>query len=234
MSWQTPDGDRHLTGHEATLVRQTLACVVDHISEDIRFAEPDRWEFGVALFDELTPSQQVMLIKDIAEHLLTRTSKTLELTATNEAAVYVIFQTLAVQIEVEVDTEEDKPTDDSWRCYWRRLTLAAYRECFSDNDSDSFAGDDPEDPWMTPQSEQSSNLSQWQSLTESLADRILWDRDFEMAGSFLDEEPAKAAVLKQMMGIETDYYSSIAPDPNPDEVQLILKSVRQLTHQKPR
>ena len=87
---------------------------------------------------------------------------------------------------------------------------------------------------MTPQSEQSSNLSQWQSLTESLADRILWDRDFEMAGSFLDEEPAKAAVLKQMMGIETDYYSSIAPDPNPDEVQLILKSVRQLTHQKPR
>jgi hypothetical protein len=234
MSWQTPDGDRYLTGHEATLVRETLACVVDHISEDIRFAEPDRWEFGVVLFDELTPSQQAMLIKDIAEHLLTRTNKTLELTATNEAAVYAIFQTLAVQIEVEVDTEDDKPANDSWRCFWRRLTLDAYRECFSDAHSDSFDDDDPEDPWMTPQSEQSPNLSQWQSLTECLADRILWDRDFEMAGSFLDEEPAKAAVLKQMMGIETDYYSSIAPDATANKVDDLLREVRQITHQKPR
>ena len=233
MSWQTPDGDRHLTGHEATLVREALACVVDRISDDIRFAEPDRWEFGVELFDELTPSQQVMLIKDISEHLLTQTNETLELTATNEAAVYVIFQALSVEIEVEVDTENDKPVTDSWRCFWRRLTLKAYHECFSD-ENDGFDDDDPESPWMTPQSEQSSNLPQWQSLTESLADRILWDRDFEMAGSFLDEEPAKAAVMKQIMGIEPDYYSTIAPDPKSGEIQQILKSVRQLTHQKPR
>ncbi len=234
MSWQTPDGDRYLTGHEATLVRETLACVVDHISEDIRFGDGDRWEFGVVLFDELTPSQQVIMVKAIAEHLLTKTNKTLELTATNEAAVYAIFQTLAVQIEVEVDTENDKPMNDSWRCFWRRLTLNAYRESFSEDDADDFVDDDPEDPWMTPQSELSANLPQWQSLTESLADRILWDRDFEMAGRFLDEEPAKAALLKQMMGIETDYYASIAPDPKPGEVQNILKSIRQLTHQKPR
>ena len=142
MTWETPDGDRWLTGAEATMVRETLACMVDYVSENIRERDQERrWEFGVALFDEATPTQQLMIAKAVAEHLLTKTGRTLELTSINEAAVYAIFQTLAVQIEVEVDTEDDKVCDDEWRCYWRHLALAAANQCFADEGEEGLAVD---------------------------------------------------------------------------------------------
>lgn len=236
MTWQTPDGERWLMDAEAHLVRETLAYMVDQISENIRFGDDEcLWDFDVELFAQLTSTQQLVVLKGVAEHLLTETDQTLELTAINEAAVYTIFRTLAIQIEIEVDTERDKEAGDPWRCNWRSMTLDAYRECCADDDEEEmFADDEPERSLTTPQSEQSCNVEQWESLTESLADRILWDRDFEMAGNFLDTEPAKAAVLKQMMGIESDYYSSAAPDLRTEEVQDMLRSVRQLTHKKPR
>jgi hypothetical protein len=235
MTWQTSEGDRWLTGAEATLVRETLALMIDQISDNIEDGDEERlWDFGVELFDELTGTQQLVIAKTVAEHLLVKTTRTLELTSINEATVYAVFRTLTAQIEIEVDTENDKSESDPWRCYWRRLTLNAFKECFPHDEADGFEGDDPEDPWMTPQSEASSNVPQWDSLTESLADRILWDRDFEMAGSFLDDDPAQAAVMKQMMGISADYYSDVAPDLKTDQVQAMLRDVRQLTHRKPR
>lgn len=235
MTWQTSEGDRWLSGAEATLVRETLAFMIDQISGNIEFGDEERlWDLEVALFDELTGTQQLVIAKIVAEHLLTKTARTLELTSINEATVYAIFRTLAAQIEEEVDTENDESEIDYWRYYWRRLTLNAFKECFPYDDADGFEDDDPEDPWMNPQSITSRNIPQWDSLTESLADRILWDRDFEMAGSFLDDDPAKAALMKQMMGISADYYSDIAPDLKSDQVQAMLRDVRQLTYHKPR
>ena len=143
-----------------------------------------------------------------------------------------MFRNLAVQIEIEIDTEDDM--DPEWMFYWRRLTLNAFHECFPDDHLDAYEVDDPEDSLITPKSETSQNLPQWESVVESLADRILWDRDFEMAGSFLDTEPAKASVLKEIMGIETDYYSSVAPDGTASKVDELLREVRHITHQKPR
>ncbi|NND97233.1 MAG: hypothetical protein HKN47_07885 [Pirellulaceae bacterium] len=233
MTWQTSEGDRTLAGNEATVVRETLAYMIDLISDNITHSdEPPLWDFGVALFDEATPTQQLMIAKSVAEHLLTKTDETLELTAVNEAAVYAIFRTLARLIEIEVDIEIDRSDDDAWKCFWRRLALAAHQEYRSDAAFDHWDG--PSENSWTPQSAESRNLEQWESVTESLADRILWDRDFEMAGSVLDVEPAQAALLKQVMGIETNYYCDVAPDLKDDEIAAVLRSVRQLTHSKPR
>lgn len=234
MTWKTPDGNRQLGGAEAAVVRESLAFMVDQIGQSLDWSDDEQiWGTGVGLFDEITRTQQLVVTKSVAEHLLTETSDTLELTAIHEAVVGAIFRNLAVQIEIELDME---PAEKNihWKFYWRRLTLAAYHECYSDEEDDRFEDDDPEDPWVTPQSIESRNLPQWESLAESLADRILWDRDFEMAENFLDTDPAKAAVLKQMVGVDTDYYSSVAADPKPHEVEELLRQVRRITHQKPR
>ena len=225
MTWRTSEGERWLFGHEAILVRESLASMVDQISDNIGYGDEEPlWNFEVELFDEVTPTQQLVLATAVAEHLLTATNETLELTAINEATVYVVFRNVAVQIAIEVDVESDREPDDGfWKFFWRRLTLAAYHECFAD-----------EDPWTVPESEQSTNMEEWDSIVESLADQILWDRDFEMAGNFLDTEPAKAVVMKQVMGIEADYYSTVAPDLGPSEVEAMLTRVRKITHQKPR
>jgi hypothetical protein len=67
-----------------------------------------------------------------------------------------------------------------------------------------------------------------------LADRILWDRDFEMAASFLDAPPEKSAAMKQMLGISTEYFSDVPNDVQPKDVAQMLSEIRKITHQKPR
>ena len=239
MTWQTPDGDRWLMGAEAELFRESLGTAIDWIAESIALDRSDwTWDFKVDLFDALTPTQQLALANRIAVYLLTPTDESLELTAINEAAVYAVFQNVSTQIEIEIDTEDEDEArfDEEFAFYWRQLTLNTFHACFDDDEEDEalFEGEDPEAEWMTPQSKFSRNIEQWRSLVESLADRILWDRDFEMAGSFLDMEPAKATALKEMLGIESDHFSSIAPDLRNDKVDAMLKQVRELTRSKPR
>lgn len=79
-----------------------------------------------------------------------------------------------------------------------------------------------------------TDLSEWSGVIESLADRILWDRDFEMAESFLDAAPAVASVQKSMLGIDQDYFAAAATDPGPAHVESTLDRIRQITHRKPR
>lgn len=239
MTWRTSEGSRVLLGNEGELVRDVLAIMVDRVSDNVRYDEEETlFEFHVELFDSLTPTEQVAVIHQVARHLLVETPDTLELTSLNESAVYAIFRTLAVEIEIEIDTENEPQLEDEdpdWLIYWRSRTLKAFRECFADElDDEDCASDDPESPWRVPQTAHSRNLEQWDLMTESLADRILWDRDFEMASSFLDAPPEKAALMKQMLGIETEYYSDAARDIRPGSVDRTLNEVRKITHQKPR
>ncbi len=238
MTWHTSEGDRVLAGAEAELVRDALGVMVDKVSDNVRYDVQDlQWDFGVPGFDGLTPTQQVTLVNIVATNLLTQTPEMPELTATNEAAVYAVFRMLATEIEIEIDTEEDREVDadgTNWKTYWRSRTLAAFRECFGDELDDEFSNDDSESEWMPPQDATSANLAQWDWIVESLADRILWDRDFEMAGEFLDTEPATAGLMRQMLGIEDDYYSEAAADVGNDHAEQLLQQTRSITHRRPR
>lgn len=245
MTWQTPDGNRRLTGAEAELVRESLGMMVDYVSENIQHGEGDDrlWDIGVTLFDELTPSQRALVIRQVTEHLLTETPDTLELTAVNEAAAYAIFQNIATQIEIEIDMAKDplpEEIEPEWRTYWRQRVLNAYQDAFAEDDllvddiaqaDGAMAEDDGLDDWSLPAPE-STEISEWSDLVESLADRILWDRDFEMAGNFLDAPPEKAAELKQMLGIDHDYFVDVADDGSDDGISEVLDSVRRITHAK--
>jgi len=223
---------------EAGLVRDVLAIMVDRISENVRYDDEDLlFEFDVESFNRLTSTEQVTVVERLARYLLYETSDTPELTAINEAAVYAIFKTLAVEIEIEIDVEDEtQPAvyGPEWKVYWRSRTLSAYHECFADGlDEEHWEAGEIESEWAVPRSAASQNLDQWVSMTEDLADRILWDRDFEMAESFLDLAPEKAAALKHAMGIESDYYISVADDLTPSDIQVALHRIRQITHQKP-
>lgn len=231
--WHTPEGDRRLTGAEAELVRQALAIMVDRLSDNLRYGDgEDRlWDSGVTLFDELTATQQLIVIKQVVEHLLLETPDTLELTAVNEAAAYAIFATVAGEIEVEIDMAKEPLPDDfgavsEWRTFWRQRVLDAYRETFPDAEGVAVG----DEALLTLPPAESEDVAEWTDLTEHLADRILWDRDFEMGDSFLDTDPAQAAMMKQVLGIESDYYTAIAEEARAEDAAALLASVRQITH----
>ena len=45
MTWQTPDGERFLTGAEADVVRESLARIVDEIYMEMLWSPDERnWE----------------------------------------------------------------------------------------------------------------------------------------------------------------------------------------------
>ena len=263
MTWQTPGGDRVLDGAEAVLVRTSLGCMIDRLQN--RIADPKhlegdwRWDFDVPLFDQLTTSEQLAVLRQITEHLFTPTPRTLALSAVNEAGVYAIFQTVRQHIEIEIDDQRLSLEEDDWDSEdwysdrdptWRSLTLRAYNECFGDEDGcsreedylgvlDGLSEEPLEDADLgfdsiDRPSAYSQDIDQWGELIESLADQILCDRDFEMADDFLDLDPPLANAMKQSLGIRADYYSDVAADVRAEQIAETLNAIRKITHRKPR
>ena len=52
----------------------------------------------------------------------------------------------------------------------------------------------------------------------------MYDRDFDMAFLFLDEQPQKAAALRELVGIDEGYYSAVPPA----EAKKLLISLKRL------
>jgi hypothetical protein len=77
-------------------------------------------------------------------------------------------------------------------------------------------------------------MDSWELQIELLADRILWDRDYELADTLMDVDPDAATEQKQFLGISDDYFSAIAPDISDQEFAAVLQSLREMVRPKPR
>jgi hypothetical protein len=86
--WRTPNGDRTLRNAEATLVRASIAHIVDMLTEEAD-GLADHWEFGIPVFDGLSWQQQLALLAEVGEGLLREGVCPPELCAMNESAVGV-------------------------------------------------------------------------------------------------------------------------------------------------
>ena len=234
--WHTSRGDRTLRGDEAALVRMAIESMIDdllifldqeaenqQLGADVFVSS----ESGVTVYDVLTVSQRIAVLHDVAKYLLTDTDQVLSLSAELEAAVAAIF----VEIRDNVAIEIDFPTIDRDRKpSWRSLVSAAYRSLFLETTngmSDRATDEDlplPSDP----------DLHRWEFLIEALSDAILWDRDFEMADSFLDDDPRVSQNRRRLLGIDDDYFTSITPDPDGEDVYRIVSRTREIVRAKPR
>ena len=83
-------------------------------------------------------------------------------------------------------------------------------------------------------SEDCRDIRQWEQLIDSLADAILWDRDFELADQFLDAEPDLSHSRRRLLGISEDYFTGIAPDPRARDVLRVVSRTREIVRSKPR
>jgi len=219
--WHTSEGDRVLTGAEAALLKAAVAGVAERIRQE-HVARVGQWEYGIRLFDELPSSQRLVLLERVATYLFTETREPLDLTAVNEATVGTLFEHIRSEIELEMDDPDESDTR------WREMALAAYEECFCADGVDVTVeeGDDFVRPAAT-----SEDRDAWSDLVESLADRILWDRDYEMEYLFLDAAPDTTEVIKQHLGIDSDYFSAAAPDLATDQaMERVYQRLEKLAH----
>ena len=76
------------------------------------------------------------------------------------------------------------------------------------------------------------DMKEWEFEIECIADKVLWDRDFELDDLMVDCSPEKAQFLKSYLGIDDAYFTSISPDPI--NLGHVRKTLRKLTRAKPR
>jgi len=229
--WQTPDGDRTLHSSEAQLVRNSIGMMIDELVACSRGWAHGPPEYSVAAFDELTWTQQVAMLSEVARYLLTDTVDTLPLTAVTEATVAAVFENVRLQIEIEIDHFDNGSAGASGHQTWRELVLETYQGGSADAVDFKFQDDKYDVEHLTADG---CDISQWELLVECLADSILSCRDFEMADTLIDEAPDRAEAMKSVLGIHPDYFTSVAPDPPDTEIDRVIDAVRAITHAKPR
>ena len=207
VMWHTSEGDRVLEGAEAALFKAGVISIVEQIKDEANYSG---FGYSIGLFNELTWSQRLAVIQTVTTSLLNSNESAPRLSAVNEAAIAAVFEHISYQIDVEID---DEPAGNGWR----QLLLDACNEAFGviNFDADEANNENQEEESQTiPSSASCERRDLWHPLVQSLADRILWDRDFEMMDEFLDEPPEKAAVLRQIMGIDDEYFATAAEDLN--------------------
>ncbi|MGB7345014.1 MAG: hypothetical protein WBD20_12440 [Pirellulaceae bacterium] len=238
--WHTSQGDRTLLGVEAEVVAHAVDMMIDALTNHIDDQGVDDdcdaiagyCQSGIAIYDELPPTRRIALLHEVAGYLLMPTDGVMPLSAYAEAAVAAIFVEVRDQVAIEIDlfpSGPDEISDDpEENITWRELVLAAYESvaALADDNWEALHDDLP-DPL-------SCELDDWEPLIDSLADAVLWDRDFEMAGDFLDAEPAVSQQRRRLLGIEEDYFASIVPDPVGTEVFRLISDTRAIVRAKPR
>jgi hypothetical protein len=217
--WMTTEGVRTLCGAEATLLRHALAFAAD-IVEQKADSVAAHWYFDVPPFDELEWRQQLVLLSDVGAALLDDDDPPPTRSAVVEATAAVLYRAILQAIEIEIDSEmlfaaEEGFPDDLPS--WRELVLDACREA------------EVED--LPPAD--STDLGEWELLVEILSTDVLWDEDWQAAELFLDVDPQRGNMVKDMMGIEADYFVAIPPDPDARSLSVARARLRGLLTKSP-
>ncbi len=216
--WHTPDGTRVLQDIERELARRGLETAYGLVELGVDTCEP--WTFGVEQFDTLTPEQQLAMLAEVGRALFYKSVTAPAHTAVNEACIYAIYRALETLIELEIDGEDhyERSTRDLICEFVAAERAAAEYEDFT-----------AEAPLLTPDSE---DTEQWHFEVECLADRVLWDRDWELDQQMVDCSPERAQLLKMRLGIDDDYFVSIAPEPS--DLSPVRRTLNKLIRSKPR
>ncbi|MBC7834258.1 MAG: hypothetical protein H7Y88_04050 [Phycisphaerales bacterium] len=199
--WRTPGGDRTLEGSEAEIFLTALRDLARELNCD-----RDEHETGVSVFDRHSLGQKVVLLRQVANALTNADEPVPIHTTANEAAIYAVFEHLRNLLEEEfLVAETDIPAPTEIRSLIRRACLDAQIEC--------------------PASPENACVEEWTDCVEDLADLILWDRDFEDEGVFVDSPPGQESAPDDLQA-SIPYFGDIPSDPSEDEAQRMLDQLR--------
>ncbi len=251
--WRTPHGERILRGAEWELFREGLDTLWDWVESSA--VDPDISDTGTKAFDRLQMGQKLALLASVGTALSDEGVPHPDLTVNIESTVAAVFRQIASEVEQEIERSRDpewltNPDTPEEATHWRQLVLAAYREAMLQDEAGAPAWskgedgrqqedpadgetrlDDEEDsdrPWSPPDAT-SEVAEEWEFLADDLANRILWDDgDYDAGDAFLDDDPAEARAMMELMGIARGYYTDIAPDPTEEQLEPIRRTLRSL------
>ena len=238
--WHTSRGDRTLSGDEAALISRAIAEMITalgmRVHEDFEEFATDCIS-GIGIYDACTPSQRIGLLHQVANYLLCDTETALPLNALTDATVAAVFAEIRDQVVIEiklghqdpVPTIERPETERLSRPTWRQMVLSAHLNCF---DQRYEQEEGVEEAWFPEINCEESRV--WEGLINELSELILWDRDFELAETFLDLDPNISKHRRRLLGIDDHYFSAVPQDLEADSVFQVLEETYHLVRTKPR
>lgn len=201
--WQTSHGDRVLEGAEAIAFMEAVGYLRDMVLTSIETNVS--YQTGVGLFDSLQPTQQLVALHQVVTGLIEPDVEAPELSAILEATVYAVYHELFCLVQIEIDCCQ---MDDEFCSMLRSKVLAACRAPIETEGSWTLEFEPPND---LP-AHDCDQYEPWREVTEQLANRVLWDRDFELESLIADKDPVETAAIKEYLGISPDYFAIAAPD----------------------
>ena len=220
--WETSQGERTLVGAEAEMIRCVVGQLWDTITIGIDIKEPHVTD--VTLFNGLEPNQQLAAIHEVTKALLVPSVPIPARTAIGEATIHTIYRELIGLVQIEIDFSRYEGELD---VHLRSMVLDTFHQRQAEQPGQMSCDDD----WLP--AVDCDEIDAWEFLVELLADQILFDRDFEMEAILIDQAPEKTKLLKRVLGVQKDYFTAIAPDPNSAEFEEMEREMRQLIGMEP-
>jgi hypothetical protein len=246
--WPTSTGSRTLRDAEAALLAAAIVVMLNSLEEslcedsgDEEFEPMADMQFGIAVFDSLTLPQRIATLHYVAMHLLTdAVPETEDTSAVDDATIAAIFSEIQDQVNIEIgfdnagifeasDDTEEQQQNVLKSTHWRSLVLAACQQALQDDEDG-----DEDDSTSFPLDFHDANMDVWENAIDLLVSNILWDRDFELAEGFLDQDPTSARHRRRLLGIPDNYFVQPPLDPTAHQTKLLLAQVKSLVLRRPR
>ncbi|MBD2230846.1 hypothetical protein [Phormidium tenue] len=220
MTWNTNFGKRVLEGAEAKFYLHILQAAVEFSQEAVEF---DNVEVitGDRIFDSARFEQRVVLWHRCLEALLKPEVPVPPLTNVLEAAAYFPFAWLTQRVEDEIAFADCIEEDDD-PFYWRRLiweTLNALGML------KVLEAEFEEEEDILPIEVDCEDSLEWENCIDELADRIFWDRDWQVTYNHPQLLDGIEEEFANQTGISEDYVQNRLPKVTQAEADAALQKI---------
>lgn len=188
--WHTADGLRVLTSQEWKVFALGLDMLWSLLDADLENGTESRFT-DVEIFESLSHPQKLLILSQVAEALRERNVPAPPDHPYYDAAVQAVIQIMQGMLHDEMEFGE---SDDNQQALWQ---VFDWKEMKS---------------WE-PKSIKKMKRKDWDSLVRMFEESIV-DGDHELAALVMDQSPEQAAAFKQIMGIDSDYFTAIPPEPD--------------------
>ncbi|MBW4527696.1 MAG: hypothetical protein KME18_21330 [Phormidium tanganyikae FI6-MK23] len=223
MVWRTSLGIRSLQGVEAELYLTTMQDVIDYIEvigDELDVKTGDR------IFDSATFPQKVVILHQCLSALLKPEVEAPELTNVLEAGAYFPFAYLKMRLEEEISEEDEWSEDEEDLKYAYRRSLWKAFEEFVRPRWESAVEEYGEREQEADFSDRSPDLDLWEEIIEDLADRIFWDRDWQVSSIVPQLLDGIEAEFSQLTGLCEEYVTNRLPKVTEEEAAIALSEIR--------
>lgn len=228
MTWRTNLGERVLQGVEAEVYLTAVQHSIEYLQDSRDFDEIEV-KTGDHIFDSASINQKIVLLHTCLTALLnpanppgSEATAAPPLTNVTEAAAYYPFAFLKLRVEDEIMMGKEEWSDDEdeeIKYFYRRLIWKAFEQYLLPGwqaGIEEFGANEELDNF----NDRSDNLDLWQTVIDELADRIFWDRDWQIKARDV-ESPTD---LDESLGLE-EYFTNYIPLVSSKQVAAVVAEI---------